>query len=71
MANSVKLDFLAQGEMINDVPVIFEPTITGNFTDSTEFDESRNVASAADESVKSPTHDFYKIIKIYKIEVIL
>jgi hypothetical protein len=40
MANSVKLDFIAQGEMINDGLVIFEPAVTGNFNGITEFDET-------------------------------
>jgi hypothetical protein len=42
MVNDVKLNFLAQGEMINDGLVIYEPTITGNFDDSAEFDGSRH-----------------------------
>ena len=39
MANAAKIEFLSQGEMVNDGVVIFEPTITGAFFDNTAFDE--------------------------------
>jgi hypothetical protein len=42
LANAVKLDFLSQGEMVNDGLVLFEPAITGNFYETTDFDEARN-----------------------------
>ena len=42
MANDVKLEFFAQGEMVNDGVVIFAPTITGNFYENTGFDDEKN-----------------------------
>ena len=42
LANAAKLEFLSQGEMVNDGMVIFEPAITGNFFESVEFDDSRH-----------------------------
>jgi hypothetical protein len=40
--NDVKLKMLMQGEMVNDGFAIFEPAITGSFTNSTLFDDSRH-----------------------------
>ena len=37
MVNSAKLEFLSQGDRVNDGIVIFEPTITGNFYEDTIF----------------------------------
>ncbi len=45
MANDAKLKFLSQGESVNDGMVIYEPAITGNFYESTEFDDSRNTCT--------------------------
>jgi hypothetical protein len=42
LANTVKLDFLSQGNSVNDGIVILEPTITGTFVETTDFDESRH-----------------------------
>ena len=39
LANAAKIEFLSQGEMVNDGVVIYEPTITGVFFDNTAFDE--------------------------------
>jgi hypothetical protein len=39
MANAAKLEFLSQGEMINDGLIVYEPTITGNFYEKTDFVE--------------------------------
>jgi len=39
MANAAKIEFLSQGEMVNDGVAIYEPTITGVFFDNTAFDE--------------------------------
>ncbi|MDR1679166.1 MAG: DUF4469 domain-containing protein [Prevotellaceae bacterium] len=37
LVNSAKLEFLLQGEKVNDGISIFEPAITGNFYDDTNF----------------------------------
>jgi hypothetical protein len=42
LANEAKLKFLSQGETVNDGLIIYEPSITGNFYESTLFDDSRN-----------------------------
>ena len=42
LANAAKLEFLSQGEMVNDGVVIYEPTITGNFYEDTAFDDNRH-----------------------------
>jgi hypothetical protein len=42
LANAAKLEFLSQGEMVNDGLVLFEPTITGVFYDNAEFDPRRH-----------------------------
>ena len=39
MANAAKIEFLSQGEMVNDGVVIYEPSITGNFFDNPAFNE--------------------------------
>jgi predicted aconitase with swiveling domain len=39
MANAAKIEFLSQGEMVNDGVTIYEPAITGAFFDNTAFDE--------------------------------
>ena len=40
--NDVKLEFLAQGNSINDGITLYEPTITGVFEGETVFDEKKN-----------------------------
>jgi len=42
LANAAKLEFLSQGEMVNDGLIIYEPSITGNFYENTDFVDSRN-----------------------------
>jgi hypothetical protein len=42
LANAAKLEFLSQGEMINDGLVLFEPAITGNFYEPADYDDDRN-----------------------------
>ena len=42
MVNEVKLEFFAQGEMVNDGIVIFEPAITGTFVETTNFNDEKN-----------------------------
>ena len=39
MANAAKLDFLSQGETVNDELVVMEPGIQGNYLENTAFDE--------------------------------
>ncbi|MDR2145254.1 MAG: DUF4469 domain-containing protein [Tannerella sp.] len=42
MMNEVKLEFLAEGEKVNDEITLLEPAITGNFYEDTNFAEDRN-----------------------------
>ncbi|MDR2148979.1 MAG: DUF4469 domain-containing protein, partial [Tannerella sp.] len=42
MMNEVKLEFLAEGEKVNDEITLLEPAITGNFYEDENFDESCN-----------------------------
>ena len=42
LANEAKMTFFSMGEMVNDGMVIFEPTITGNFYENTDFVDGRN-----------------------------
>ncbi|MDR1173160.1 MAG: DUF4469 domain-containing protein [Bacteroidales bacterium] len=62
MANAAKLEFLSQGEMVNDGMVIFEPAITGNFYESAEFDESRN-ACVVNTRVSNDVHAMLRQVK--------
>jgi hypothetical protein len=62
MANAAKLDFLSQGEMVNDGLVIFEPTITGNFYESTDFDGNRNKC-VVNTRVTNDVHAMLKQVK--------
>lgn len=62
MANAAKLEFLSQGEMVNDGLVIFEPAITGTFYESAEFDESRN-ACVVNTRVNNNVHAMLRQVK--------
>jgi hypothetical protein len=42
MMNEVKLEFLAEGDRVNDEITLLEPAITGNFYEDTNFSEDRN-----------------------------
>ena len=42
MMNEAKLEFLAQGDKVNDGVTLLEPAITGNFLDDTNFTEGKN-----------------------------
>ena len=42
MMNEAKLEFLAEGEKVNDEITLLEPAITGNFYENTGFVDGRN-----------------------------
>ena len=62
MANTAKLEFLSQGEMVNDGMIIYEPTITGNFYDDAVFNESRN-RCVINTRVTNDVHTMLKQVK--------
>ena len=42
LANTAKLEFLSQGEMVNDGVIIYEPAIKGTFNEDTVYNESQH-----------------------------
>jgi hypothetical protein len=62
LANAVKLDYLAQGDAVNDGIVILEPAVTGTFVNSTDFDDSRHTC-VINTHVTNDVHAMLKQVK--------